>query len=153
MNVHSEGSAGLLRHSAVVAFMNESREMNLSMPAHPGLVLVTEATLQAAVSEIGQTKWKTCKQRHSFLRGSCSSTPEIVSKKSGKYQLNILLHCKQSSPIQNKTFPFVKECLLNQSSQVQVSLCRLFMVGFNVSSQCFRIFGYFATVAAALLNR
>ena len=52
--MHSQGSAGLLSSSAVVALMNESREMNLSMPAHPGLVLVTEATLQAAVSEIGQ---------------------------------------------------------------------------------------------------
>jgi len=48
MNMHSQGSAGLLSSSAVVALMNESREMNLSMPAHPGLVLVTEATLQAA---------------------------------------------------------------------------------------------------------
>ena len=111
MNVHSEGSAGLLRHSAVVAFMNESREMNFSMPAHPGLVLVTEPTLQAAVSEIGQTKWKTCKQRHSFLSGSCSRTPEIVSIKSGKYQHSLTLQAKLTNA--KKTFQFVKECLFN----------------------------------------
>ena len=148
--MHSQGSAGLLSSSAVVALMNESREMNLSMPAHPGLVLVTEATLQAAVSEIGQTKWKTCKQRHSFLRGSCSRTPEIVSMKSGKYQHSLTLQVKLPNSKQNIS---VRQRVFIQSSLVQVSLCRLFVVGFDVSSQCLRIFSYFATIVAALLNR
>lgn len=49
MYVHPKGSARLLGGSTVVALMNEAREMNFSMPAHPGLVLVTEATLQAAI--------------------------------------------------------------------------------------------------------
>lgn len=87
MNMHPKGSARFLCGSTVVAHMHKPREMDLSMSAHSCLVLVTEATLQAAISEIGQTlQKKTCKQRHSFPRGSCSRTPEIVSTKSGWYQ-------------------------------------------------------------------
>ena len=106
MNMHSQGSAGFLSRSAVVALMDESREMNFSMPAYPGLVLVTETTLKAAISEIGQAIWKTCKQRHSFLRGSCSRTPEIVSIKSGKYQHSLTFQAKP--PKAKESFQFVK---------------------------------------------
>ena len=86
MYVHPKGSAWLLSGSTVATLMNKPREMNFSMPAHPGLVLVTEATLQAAIMwNWPNQQMETCKQRHSFLKGSCSRTPEIVSTKSGKY--------------------------------------------------------------------
>lgn len=48
VNVHSEGSAGLLGSSTKVAGMDEPREVDLCVPPNPRLVLVAEATLVAA---------------------------------------------------------------------------------------------------------
>ena len=48
MNVHSEGSTGLLSGSAKMAGMDEPREVDLCVPPNSRLVLVAEATLVAA---------------------------------------------------------------------------------------------------------
>ena len=149
MNMHPKGSARFLCGSTVVAHMHKPREMDLSMSAHSCLVLVTEATLQAAISEIGQTLQKKPASSAILSPEGRAPEPQRLSRQS-LGDINVFLHSNQSCQMQ-KNIQICQRVFIH--SRVQMCLCWLFVVSFDVRSQCLRIFGNFAAVATTLLHR
>ena len=90
--------------------MHKPREMDLSMSAHSCLVLVTEATLQAAISEIGQTLQKKNLQAAPFFpqRVVLQNPRDCLDK---VWVISTFSYIPIKAAKCKRTYKFVKECL------------------------------------------